>query len=95
MSQNYSAKQTGSGGMSFATQTPANSNVGHHDKPKVFDAEGSIGKQFTEGGALGGAAQKIGGPLDKDGAIGKQFTAGGGIGGAVQDALGGNKGSSN
>lgn len=33
--------------MSFATQTPANSNVGHHDKPKVFDAEGSIGKQFT------------------------------------------------
>lgn len=77
----------------------------------VFDAAGSIGKQFTsaysisppclgsqEGGvlmtniaegAIGGAAQKIGGPLDQSGAIGKQFTTGGSIGGMVQGTLGG------
>lgn len=50
---------------------------------------------MTEEGALGGTAQKIGGPLGKDGAIGKQFTADGSIGGAVQGALGGQKGKSN
>lgn len=119
MSEKYSVKQNGSGGMSGAVPTPANSHVGH-DKPKAFDAEGTIGKQFTgksqppqafsflffsssssssslllanetleEDGALGGVAQKIGGPLDKDGAIGKQFTTEGSIGGAVQEKLGG------
>lgn len=46
MSENYGVKQTGSGGMAGSAQTPANSGVGH-DKPKAFDAEGSIGKQFT------------------------------------------------
>ncbi|KAF2085559.1 hypothetical protein K490DRAFT_46585, partial [Saccharata proteae CBS 121410] len=59
----------------------------------AFDASGSIGKQFTTQGALGGMAQKVGGPFDKSGAIGKQFTTGGNIGGAVQDTLG--KGESN
>ena len=39
-------------------------------------------------GAIGGTAQKIGGPFDKDGAIGKQFTTGGSIGGSVQQTLG-------
>lgn len=39
-------------------------------------------------GALGGAAQAIGGPFDKQGAIGKQFTTGGSIGGSVQEHLG-------
>ncbi|ROV99104.1 hypothetical protein VMCG_06596 [Cytospora schulzeri] len=94
MSENYSRKQNGSGGMASATKTPANSNVGL-DKNKLFDAEGAIGKQFTEGGALGGTAQKIGGPLATDGAIGKQFTAEGSIGGTVQDTLGGVKSKSN
>ena len=42
-----------------------------------------------EQGAIGGMAQKIGGPLDKDGVIGKQFTTEGSIGGTVQDNLGG------
>lgn len=46
MSENYGMKQNGSGGMSGSVQTPANANIGH-DKPKAFDAEGSIGKQFT------------------------------------------------
>lgn len=45
MSQNYTAKPNGSGGMSGATQTPANSGIGH-DKPKALDADGAIGKQF-------------------------------------------------
>ncbi|KAK1750912.1 hypothetical protein QBC47DRAFT_417759 [Echria macrotheca] len=60
-------------------------------KPKVFDKDGAVGGAFTEQGALGGAAQKIGGPLDKDGMIGKQFTTEGMIGGTVQSALGGEK----
>ncbi|KAI1800101.1 hypothetical protein F4811DRAFT_557189 [Daldinia bambusicola] len=81
-------------GMASQVKTPANANIGE-DKPKAFDAEGSIGKQFTEKGALGGAAQKIGGPLDKEGMLGKQFTPEGSIGGTVQSALGGSKGRSN
>lgn len=42
-------------------------------------------------GAIGGAAQKVGGPLAKDGMVGKQFTEEGNIGGTVQDAMGGHK----
>lgn len=42
-------------------------------------------------GALGGAAQKVGGPLDKDGMIGKQFTTEGSLGGTVQEKMGGTK----
>jgi len=51
---------------------------------QAFKDDGAVGKQFTEKGAIGGTAQKIGGPLDKEGAIGKQFTKDGAIGGAVQ-----------
>ena len=46
-------------------------------------------------GALGGIAQKIGGPLDKEGMIGKQFTTEGSIGGTVQNAMGGTSKKSN
>lgn len=46
MSENYSRKQNGSGGMASATKTPANSHVGL-DKARMFDAEGTIGKNFT------------------------------------------------
>jgi hypothetical protein len=46
---------------------------------------------FAEQGAIGGTAQKIGGPFDKDGVIGKQFTADGSIGGTVQNNMGGEK----
>ncbi|KAK3324039.1 hypothetical protein B0T19DRAFT_463909 [Cercophora scortea] len=77
------------GGMSSSTKTPANAHVGHHERNKVFDAHGAIGKQFTEKGAIGGTAQAIGGPLAKDGMIGKQFTEDGKIGGAVQGMMGG------
>ncbi|KAI1641068.1 hypothetical protein F4809DRAFT_587230 [Biscogniauxia mediterranea] len=75
-------------GMASDTSTPANAHLGE-DKQKMFDTKGAIGKQFTEHGAIGGTAQKIGGPLDKEGVIGKQFTTEGGIGGSVQSALGG------
>lgn len=39
-------------------------------------------------GAIGGTADKVGGPLAADGAIGKHFTDRGAVGGAVQDHLG-------
>lgn len=46
-------------------------------------------------GALGGTAQKVGGPLDKEGMIGKQFTTEGSIGGTVQNMMGGTSKKSN
>lgn len=49
----------------------------------------------AETGAIGGMAQKIGGPLDKDGIIGKQFTSDGALGGTVQNAAGGTSKRSN
>jgi hypothetical protein len=48
----------------------------------------------TAEGALGGTAQKIGGPLSADGMVGKHFTEGGTIGGSVQQTLGSKEGSS-
>ncbi|CAM1507481.1 Fc.00g071220.m01.CDS01 [Cosmosporella sp. VM-42] len=59
--------------------------------PKAMDAQGAVGKQFTEQGSIGGTAQMIGGPLDKQGLIGKHFTQEGSIGGSVQNAMGGEK----
>ncbi|KAK9415244.1 hypothetical protein SUNI508_02092 [Seiridium unicorne] len=91
-SSNTGSKTTG--GMSSSTTTPANAGIGE-DKPKAFDAQGAIGKQFTEQGALGGAAQSIGGPFSKDGAIGSAFTTEGGIGGSVQNAMGGKRNGGN
>ena len=38
-------------------------------------------------GAIGGTAQKVGGPFDKEGSVGQHFTAEGKIGGAVQENL--------
>ena len=38
-------------------------------------------------GAIGGTAQKVGGPFDKDGTIGSNFTADGSIGGTVQKTV--------
>ncbi|ROT42400.1 hypothetical protein SODALDRAFT_326564 [Sodiomyces alkalinus F11] len=60
-------------------------------KPKAFDEQGAVGHQFTEQGAIGGTAQKVGGPLSSEGMIGKQFTTEGAIGGNVQEAMGGQK----
>ncbi|KAI1085209.1 hypothetical protein F5B20DRAFT_575679 [Whalleya microplaca] len=57
----------------------------------AFDSSGAIGKQFTTQGALGGTAEKVGGPFSKNGPIGKQFTDKGAIGGTVQNNLGDQK----
>ncbi|KAL8284696.1 hypothetical protein RB597_001986 [Gaeumannomyces tritici] len=71
-------------------------------KPKAFDAQGAVGKQFTDPGrfclgrrdgkadegVIGGTANKIGGPLAKDGLVGKQFTTEGTIGGTIQSTMG-------
>ena len=43
--------------------------------------------QMIADGAIGGTAQKVGGPFDKEGAVGKHFNATGTIGGAVQDKI--------
>ncbi|KAK4109731.1 hypothetical protein N656DRAFT_800644 [Canariomyces notabilis] len=82
------------GGKASDVTTPANANLGH-DKPGVFDAQGAVGKQFTPEGAIGGMAQKVGGPMDKEGMIGKQFTEQGSIGGTVQNMMGGTSKKSN
>jgi hypothetical protein len=49
----------------------------------------------TAEGAIGGMAQKVGGPMDKEGMIGKQFTEQGSIGGTVQNMMGGTSKKSN
>ena len=46
---------------------------------------------FVAEGAIGGTAQKIGGPFDKEGVIGKQFKPDGALGGTVQETLGDKK----
>ncbi|KEY70351.1 hypothetical protein S40285_01768 [Stachybotrys chlorohalonatus IBT 40285] len=66
-------------------------NLNPSTKPKIMDEQGAVGKQFTDKGAIGGAAERIGGPFDKEGVVGKQFTTDGSIGGSVQSALGGQK----
>ncbi|KAJ4399252.1 hypothetical protein N0V85_006069 [Neurospora sp. IMI 360204] len=82
------------GGKVGAVPTPANAHIGTdklETKPKAFDSEGAIGKQFTETGAIGQIGEAVGGPLSSSGVIGKQFTDQGAIGGSIQEALGGSK----
>ena len=45
----------------------------------------------TADGAVGGTAQKVGGPFDKQGSVGQHFNADGKIGGMVQQNLAENK----
>ena len=45
----------------------------------------------AEEGAIGGTAQKVGGPLSKEGFIGKHFTTEGSVGGTVEENMGGTK----
>lgn len=59
----------------------------HRTGTSVFSKDGSVGKMFNPDGAIGGTAQKIGGPFDKEGSIGSQFKADGKIGGMVQQNL--------
>ncbi|KAK3954461.1 hypothetical protein QBC32DRAFT_336070 [Pseudoneurospora amorphoporcata] len=82
------------GGKAGAVPTPANAHLGTEKletKPRAFDSDGAIGKQFTETGAIGQIGEKVGGPLSSEGVIGKQFTDKGAIGGTIQNTLGGEK----
>jgi len=54
----------------------------------AFHKDGAIGSMFKADGAIGGTAEKVGGPFSKDGAIGKNFKADGAIGGTVHENLG-------
>ncbi|CAF9907723.1 MAG: hypothetical protein ALECFALPRED_003787 [Alectoria fallacina] len=60
----------------------------------MFSKDGTLGSMFNgtaspprTDGAIGGTAQKIGGPLDKEGSIGQHFNSDGKIGGMVQENL--------
>ncbi|TKA24477.1 hypothetical protein B0A50_06634 [Salinomyces thailandicus] len=71
---------------------PAGEKTTGHAGASLFDTTGTIGKQFTTDGAIGGTAQKLGGPFDANtGMIGKQFTEQGGIGGAAKEMLAGSE----
>ena len=50
----------------------------------VWEQKTSRANTKAADGAIGGTAQKVGGPFDKDGMIGKAFNADGGIGGTAQ-----------
>ncbi|KAI2632605.1 hypothetical protein GGS26DRAFT_82934 [Hypomontagnella submonticulosa] len=54
----------------------------------AFDSQGSVGHQFSSEGAIGGTADKLGGPFSKEGVVGRQFTDKGSVGGTVQDTMG-------
>ncbi|OTB00817.1 hypothetical protein M426DRAFT_323932 [Hypoxylon sp. CI-4A] len=76
--------------MSAGRRDPGSVRGGGGDSSRVsaFDSQGSVGHQFTSEGAIGGTAQKIGGPFSKEGAVGRQFTDKGSVGGTVQDTMG-------
>jgi len=71
-----SSSSSKSSSSSSSSSTPKDTEDAKKKTAQAFKDDGAIGKQFTEKGAIGGTAQKIGGPFDKDGAIGKQFTKG-------------------
>ncbi|KAH6666564.1 hypothetical protein B0J14DRAFT_603866 [Halenospora varia] len=54
----------------------------------AFHKNCAIGSIFKADGAIGGTADKIGGPFSKDGAIGKNFNEDGNIAGTVHENLG-------
>ncbi|CAF9918664.1 hypothetical protein IMSHALPRED_004370 [Imshaugia aleurites] len=68
-------------------QTPAAGEKTTGTGTSMFSKDGPLGSMFNADGAIGGTAQKIGGPLDKDGSIGQHFNADGKIGGMVQENL--------
>ncbi|MCJ1409815.1 hypothetical protein MMC19_003898 [Ptychographa xylographoides] len=65
-------------------QTPAAGEKTTGNTTSIFDKSGAVGQAFNADGAIGGTAQKIGGPLDKEGMIGKHFNADGTLGGTAQ-----------
>ncbi|KIW40312.1 uncharacterized protein PV06_07519 [Exophiala oligosperma] len=69
------------------TFRPLSTSSRMSDKSSLDANKGSVGKEFTPKGKVGGIMQdKIGGPFDKDGVVGKQFKTDGPIGGTAQSA---------
>ncbi|KAI1777559.1 hypothetical protein F4818DRAFT_438892 [Hypoxylon cercidicola] len=79
---------TGSSGILGSLKSAYGSGNDSAGRVSAFDTQGSVGHQFTSEGAVGGTAQKVGGPFSKEGAVGRQFTDKGSVGGTVQDTLG-------
>lgn len=81
-------KTTGTGTSMFSKDGPLGSMFNGTDSPpKSTRWFRNTLTWDTADGAIGGTAQKIGGPLDKDGSIGQHFNADGKIGGMVQENL--------
>ncbi|MDI1485629.1 MAG: hypothetical protein OHK93_003818 [Ramalina farinacea] len=72
-------------------QVPAAGDKTQGTGTSMFDKTGAVGKMFNADGAVGGTAQKVGGPFDKQGSVGQHFNADGKIGGMVQQNLAENK----
>jgi len=64
------------------------------DGNSALDASGSVGGAFKPEGAVGGTAQKVGGPFDQKGTFGKHFTEDGALGGTAQQVADSAKGHS-
>ncbi|KAI4280866.1 MAG: hypothetical protein L6R35_005811 [Caloplaca aegaea] len=69
------------------TSGPAAGDKTQGTGTSIFSKDGAVGKMFNADGAIGGTAQKVGGPFDKQGAVGQHFNADGKIGGMVQENL--------
>lgn len=86
-------KTTGTGTSMFskdgAVGSMFNGTIHPYSSPsdKVPDRSRITLTPDTADGAIGGTAQKIGGPLDQQGSIGQHFNADGKIGGMVQENL--------
>lgn len=63
-------------------------SAGEKSGTPAFSKDGAIGSMFKSDGAVGGTAEKVGGPFASDGAIGKNFTEKGAVGGTIQENLG-------
>ncbi|CAD6581279.1 MAG: hypothetical protein ASARMPRED_000569 [Alectoria sarmentosa] len=82
MDADSTAKSFEQGANSAVRENEMSSGI--HESIKQTPA---AGEKTTADGAIGGTAQKIGGPLDKEGSIGQHFNSGGMIGGMVQENL--------
>ncbi|EXJ85849.1 hypothetical protein A1O1_06218 [Capronia coronata CBS 617.96] len=77
------------GNQALNAETSLPENASKQGVAPALSSQGAIGSHFTEHGAIGGTAQKIGGPLDKEGIIGKHFKGDGTLGGTVNKIVGG------
>jgi len=70
------------------SSVPKNTVGDNTNSTPAFNKDGVVGSAFKADGAIGGMADKVGGPFSKDGSIGKNFNPDGAIGGTVHENLG-------